>query len=196
MDLELLRLRRRPHASLPVPPFRRRRLSVTRLTIGSSNIRAGTHHSVHTDLNPVALLVIPHMFSVHYNDGVKVACVAYLLTTRADFKQLQVSLWLAFCRNTPTDTTPVLVRFSSLKDSVAPLSTTLVFARVIHHAFANWLGLQSLIRSCVECRLPPLEPLQASEDHVPALGGRVLSCILILLGSAVQAFSVQGPQLQ
>ena len=71
-----------------------------------------------------------HSKSVLYNDGVKVACVAYLLTARADFKQLQVFLWRSFCRNTPTDTTPVPVRFSSLQNSVAPLSTTLVFPRV------------------------------------------------------------------
>ena len=66
----------------------------------STNIPVGTDDSAHTDLNPVALLVIPHMMSVHsksvlYNDGVKVACVAYLLTARADFKQLQVFLRLA-----------------------------------------------------------------------------------------------------
>ena len=116
IGLELLRLRGRPLASLPVLPFRRRCLSVTRLTIESSNIPVGTHDSAHTDLNPVALLVIPHMLSVHSkcvlcNDGVKVACVAYLLTIRTDFKQPQVFLWLAFCRNTPTDTTPCTCKF-------------------------------------------------------------------------------------
>ena len=155
----------------------------------STNIPVGTDDSAHTDLNPVALLVIPHMMSVHsksvlYNDGVKVACVAYLLTARADFKQLQVFLRLAL---------PIQHLFlyvsAPLQDTVAPISTTLVFPRVVHHAFASWLGLQSLIRTRTECRLPPLEPLQASEYHVPALGGRVLSFILSVLGTVVQVFS-------
>ena len=76
------------------------------------------------------------------------------------------------------------------KTPVAPLSTTLVFPRVLF----NMRSRVGLVCShpfvlASECRLPPLDPLQASEDHVPALVGRVLSFILIVLGTVVHVFS-------
>ena len=63
-----------------------------------------------------------HPESVLYVDVVKVACC--IPSDRSCRPDTSCTSVFAFCRNTPTDTTPVPVHFSSLQDSVAPLSTT------------------------------------------------------------------------
>ena len=130
-----------------------------------------------------------HSKSVLYNDGVKVACVAYLLTARADFKQPQVFGLRSVGIHGRVQHLYLYVYALSKTPLHRSVQRLLVFPRVVHHAFASWLDLQSLIPSRIECRLSPLKAFHASEDHVLTLGGRVLSFILIVFGTVVQVFS-------
>ena len=82
------------------------------------------------------------------------------------------------------------VRFSSLQDSCC----TSKYNACLSESYSSCI--RELAWSTVthpfsrgECRLPPMDPRQALEDHVPALGGRVLSFILNVLGAVVQIFS-------
>ena len=216
MHLELLRLRRRHHASLLflMPPF------PPTTAVWNEAYDKVTQHSCRNTMTQPTQISIQLLFlsfltlrdsrMLHRRtDGLRQcvgcafqvcsvqrrrqSCLCCILSYRLG-TSCKSFLWLAFCRSTPTDTTPVLVAALSktpLRRSVQPL----VFPRVVHHAFASWL--QSLIRTRTECSLPPLKPLQASEDHVPALGGRVLlfsfSLCLHRRPSVVVGF---GPQLQ
>ena len=209
MDIELLRLRRRHHASrfLCITPHRHSTSNLFWLTLASprrSTLLSSsaplfadhgpTFLSGHNDSAPhrsqyscsfrhsstlrdssvlprpidglVNVLAV-HPKSFLYIDGVKVARVAYLLTARADLKLVAKSDSHSVGIRRPIQHLYRYISTLSLSLSMTPLHRSVqppVFPRVIRHAFASWLGLQSLIRS--RTGLPPLKPLQASEGQV------------------------------
>ena len=62
---------------------------------------------------------------------------------------------------------------------VAQLSATLVFPRIVHRAFASWLGLQSLIRSRIGVWTATISEHQKTTYQL----------LVIVLGTVVQVFS-------
>ena len=116
-----------------------------------------------------------YLLAVHPKRRRRQGCLCCIPFDRLGRLETRCRSCFAFCRNTPTDRTPVPVRVSFLQDSVAPLSTTACLSKSSLFVMHSRVGLASLIRTRIECRLLPKKPLQISEDDVPALGGRVLS---------------------
>ena len=186
MDWEFLRLRRRHHASLHPLCL----LSLTTVVSDKASVKATQRLSQEhddqalTDPDPVAHLLVLHIvwqssaasihefhptgghgnvLSVHPKSdlhivGMKVTYVTSLPAARADLKQTA----LRVCsEGTPlTDVTSVPVHFKFLHDSVAPHNTSVCLLK----SCSSCSRLSSALRAGTSC----------SQDHVPALCGRVL----------------------
>ena len=208
MDLELLRLRRRHHAPLIflIPPFRRRRRSIWRGSrLSHPTFLSEYNDSARTDLNPVALVVIPHIArqsyaaptvrvnvlavcseSVLYNGGVKVGCVACFLTARAELKLAAIRSLHSVGVRRPTP--HLYLYISSLSKTPLHCSAQrFVSPRVIRRACASWLGPQPLVLALsVDCRICHNEPQKTTYQLLVVVS---TFFVVIVLGTVVHVFS-------